>query len=143
MHNLTIASIFSNFDFYQQNYLNILNQPELYYTLVDEAWIDVQPFKQQTLYLGDLLQLWLSTKWKIEKSQQLLSSSDVLEHRSALFIFQLQGELFLGKNTALAWSVEKQKVVQIQLKSIWASYVVAQTRQHPQSKPNVLSQVAS
>lgn len=61
MKTLTVASIFSNFDFYQRNYLNILNQPESYYTPVEDAWIDAFPFKKQDLYLGDLLQLWFSS----------------------------------------------------------------------------------
>ncbi|MCG9241134.1 hypothetical protein ACLDXR_10580 [Acinetobacter baumannii] len=44
MKTLTVASIFSNFDFYQRNYLNILNQPESYYTPVEDAWIDAFPW---------------------------------------------------------------------------------------------------
>ncbi len=46
MKTLTIASIFSNFDFYQHNYLNILNQSQSYYTLVEGAWINAYPFKK-------------------------------------------------------------------------------------------------
>lgn len=46
MKTLTIASIFSNFDFYQQNYLNVLTQSESYYTPVEDAWIDAYPFKK-------------------------------------------------------------------------------------------------
>lgn len=47
MKTLTVASIFSNLDFYQRNYLNILNQPESYYTPVEDAWIDAFPFKNK------------------------------------------------------------------------------------------------
>ena len=47
MKTLTVSSIFSNFDFYQRNYLNILNQPESYYTLVEDAWINAFPFKSR------------------------------------------------------------------------------------------------
>ena len=45
MKNTYCCFYFSNFDFYQRNYLNILNQPESYYTPVEDAWIDAFPFK--------------------------------------------------------------------------------------------------
>ena len=50
MKTLTVASIFSNFDFYQRNYLNILNQPESYYTPVEDAWIDVFHLKTRFVF---------------------------------------------------------------------------------------------
>ena len=50
MKTLTVASIFSNLDFYQRNYLNILNQPESYYTPVEDAWIDAFPFKTRFVF---------------------------------------------------------------------------------------------
>ncbi|WP_336038407.1 hypothetical protein [Acinetobacter calcoaceticus] len=131
MKTLTIASIFSNFDFYQRNYLNILSQPESYYTPVEDAVIDAYPFKKQVLYLGDLLQLWFSSKWNVHSSLKILKSSKLLNPSKLLYIFQLEGELLLGKNKALAWSVEHQEVVELQLQNIWASYVVAQTCDRP------------
>lgn len=97
MKTLTIASIFSNFDFYQQNYLNVLTQSESYYTPVEDAWIDAYPFKKQNLYLGDLLQLWFSSKWNVHNSLKILKSSKLLNSSKSLYIFQLEGELLLGK----------------------------------------------
>lgn len=35
---LNIETIFSNFSFYQQNYLDILQDPERYYTPVENAF---------------------------------------------------------------------------------------------------------
>jgi hypothetical protein len=89
MKTLTIASIFSNFDFYQQNYLNVLTQSESYYTPVEDAWIDAYPFKKQNLYLGDLLQLWFSSKWNVHNSLKILKSSKLLNSSKSLYIFQL------------------------------------------------------
>jgi len=131
MKTLTVASIFSNFDFYQRNYLNILRQPESYYTPVEGASIDAYPFKKQELYLGDLLQLWLSYKWNVHRSLKVLNCSKLFDPSKPLYIFQLEGELLLGKNKALAWSVEHQEVIELQLKNIWAPYVVAQTCDRP------------
>ncbi len=131
MKTLTVASIFSNFDFYQRNYLNILNQPESYCTPVEDAWIDAFPFKKQDLYLGDLLQLWFSSKWDVHTSLKVLKCSKVVDQSKSLYIFQLEGELFLGKNKVLAWSTQHHKVIELQLKNIWAPYVVAQTCARP------------
>ncbi|GAM29664.1 hypothetical protein P23_0158 [Acinetobacter calcoaceticus] len=131
MKTLTIASIFSNFDFYQRNYLNILSRTESYYTPVEGASIDVYPFKKKDLYLGDLLQLWFSSKWNVHSSLKVLKSSKLLNPFKPLYIFQLEGELLLGKNKVLAWSTEHQEVIELQLKNIWAPYVVAQTCDRP------------
>ncbi|MCG9491655.1 hypothetical protein MCL36_03750 [Acinetobacter pittii] len=134
MKTLTIASIFSNFDFYQHNYLNILNQSESYYTPVEGVWINAYPFKKQDLYLGDLLQLWFSSKWNVHNSLKVLKSSHQLNSSKSLYIFQVEGELLFGKNKVLAWSVEHQEIIELQLKNIWAPYVIAQTCERPNNE---------
>ncbi|EOQ73635.1 hypothetical protein [Acinetobacter lactucae] len=134
MNTLTIASIFSNFDFYQHNYLNILNQSESYYTPVEGAWINAYPFKKQDLYLGDLLQLWFSSKWSVHNSLKVLKSSHQLNSSKSLYIFQVEGELLFGKNKVLAWSVEHQEIIELQLKNVWAPYVIAQTCERPNNE---------
>lgn len=118
---LNIQSIFSNFSFYQDHYLEIIQDPAQYYTPVEHAFLNTFPFKQQALYLGDLLQLWFGNKWKIQNANNLLTQKNTLtlDQDSPLYLFQLGGELFLGANTALAWSVTEQKVVSVQVKSIW------------------------
>ncbi len=142
MKTLTIASIFSNFDFYQNNYLNILNQSESYYTLVEGAWINAYPFKKHDLYLGDLLQLWFSAKWNVHNSLKILKSSKLLNSSESLYIFQLEGELLLGKNKVLAWSVEHQEIIELQLKNIWAPYVIAQTCERPDNSDDLIKKAA-
>ncbi len=118
---LNIQSIFSNLSFYQQHYLEIIQDAAQYYTPVEHSFINTFPFKQQALYLGDLLQLWFGNKWKIQTAKDLLSQKNTLtvDEHAPLYLFQLGGELFLGANTALAWSVAEQKVVSVQVKSIW------------------------
>ncbi len=142
MKTLTIASIFSNFDFYQQNYLNVLTQSESYYTPVEDAWIDAYPFKKQNLYLGDLLQLWFSSKWNVHNSLKILKSSKLLNSSKSLYIFQLEGELLLGKNKVLAWSTEHQEIIELQLKNIWAPYVIAQTCERPNNQDYSIKKAA-
>jgi len=142
MKTLTVASIFSNFNFYRRNYLNILCRPESYYTPVEGAWIDAYPFKKQDLYLGDLLQLWLSSKWNLHGSLKILKSSKVLNPTKPLYIFQLEGELLLGKNKVRAWSDEHQEVIELQLKNIWAPYVIAQTCERPDTSDYPIKKAA-
>ncbi|WP_336167424.1 hypothetical protein [Acinetobacter sp. 161(2023)] len=142
MKTLTVASIFSNFDFYQHHYLNILSRTESYYTPVEGASIDAYPFKKQDLYLGDLLQLWFSSKWNVHGSLKILKSSKVLNPSKALYIFQLEGELLLGKNKVLAWSTEHQEIIELQLKNIWTSYVVAQTCDRPDNSSYPIKKAA-
>ncbi|MDD9318007.1 hypothetical protein [Acinetobacter lactucae] len=142
MNTLTITSIFSYFDFYQYNYLNILNQSESYYTSVEGAWINAYPFKKQELYLGDLLQLWFSTKWNAHNSLKVLKSSKLLNSSKDLYIFQLEGELLLGKNKVLAWSAEHQEIIELQLKNIWAPYVIAQTCERPNNSDDSIKKAA-
>ncbi|OIG12297.1 hypothetical protein A7N09_31660 [Acinetobacter baumannii] len=134
--------MFSNFDFYQHNYLNILNQSESYYTPVESAWINTYPFKKQNLYLGDLLQLWFSSKWNVHNALKILKSSKLLNSSESLYIFQLEGELLLGKNKVLAWSVEHQEIIELQLKNIWAPYVIAQTCKRPDNSGDSIKKAA-
>ena len=138
MKTLCIQSIFSNFSFYQQNYLQIIQNPEQYYIAVENACVNTFPFRQQVLFLGDLLQLWFGHKWKIQNPNNLLIQANTLNvnENSPLYVFQLGGELFLGANTALAWSVAEQKNVSIQVKSIWQYAVVS----HLCHRPKVFKQ---
>ena len=57
MNTLTISQIFSNLSFYKDQYLNIIQSADLYFTEVEGAFVDLFPFKKQQLFLGDLLQL--------------------------------------------------------------------------------------
>jgi len=94
---LNIQSIFSNLSFYQQHYLEIIQDAAQYYTPVEHSFINTFPFKQQALYLGDLLQLWFGNKWKIQTAKDLLSQKNTLtvDEHAPLYLFQLGGELFI------------------------------------------------
>lgn len=92
--------------------------------------------------MGDLLQLWLSSKWNVHSSLKVLKSSKVLNSSKALYIFQLEGELLLGRNKVLAWSTENQEVIELQLKNIWAPYVVAQTCDCPDNSDDTIKRAA-
>ena len=59
MNALTISDIFSNLEYYKEQYLAILAHPEQYFTPVAHAYVQVWPLAKEQLYLGDLLQLWL------------------------------------------------------------------------------------
>jgi hypothetical protein len=132
---LSIQSIFSNLSFYQDHYLEIIEDPQQYYTSVENCFLNTFPFKQQALFLGDLLQLWFGDKWKIQNAKNLLTQKNVLtvnEH-FPLYLFQLGGELILGANTALAWSVAENKIVAVQVKSIWQYAVFSHLCSRPKN----------
>ena len=113
MQTLSISQVFSQFSFYQDSYLQILNDPSKYYVEVEDAYVHVWPFAKQKLYLGDLLQLWFSAKWKV--SCQAESLLDVLEEKSQTqthsYLYQVTGHFFSSNHQTLAWS-EQQSVTQ-------------------------------
>ena len=70
MNTLTIPQIFSQLSFYQDHYLEIIQDSAQYFTLVAGAEIRLWPLATKQLYLGDLLQLWFAEKWLVEKERQ-------------------------------------------------------------------------
>ncbi|WP_155518643.1 hypothetical protein, partial [Acinetobacter pittii] len=87
-------------------------------------------------------QLWFSAKWNVHNSLKILKSSKLLNSSESLYIFQLEGELLLGKNKVLAWSVEHQEIIELQLKNIWAPYVIAQTCERPDNSDDLIKKAA-
>lgn len=129
MYTLTIPQIFSNLDFYQENYLNILNSAESYFTDVEGAFVDLFPFKKQNLYLGDLLQLWFSEKWsddatKTFQLEEYLAANDVKKSaKQHVYIFAIQGNAVTGVNKSQSWALVDSKVETLALRSPLKYYV--------------------
>ena len=71
MNTLTIPQIFSQLSFYQDHYLDIIQDSAQYFTPVAGAEIRLWPLATKQLYLGDLLQLWFAEKWLVEKNANL------------------------------------------------------------------------
>lgn len=128
MYTLTIAQIFSNLSFYQDHYLNILECPEQYYTQVEGAFIHVWPFKKQSLYLGDLLQLWFAEKWKVQplldfKIEEYLAAVDVQYFQNSnVYVYAIQGNALNGANTSHVWSLKDQRSHIVNLNLTLKSY---------------------
>ena len=137
MSTLTISQIFENFSFYQENYLSILQNPEQYYLQVQHAHLNVWPFSEKKLYLGDLLQLWLSEKWLIESDCRLLSNSDIkikpqtVQRTQDLYLFQLSGSTLSGSNHAQVWSISEQKILYLSLDSVFKYYCYFESIERP------------
>ena len=125
MHTLTIAEIFSNLSFYQDNYLSIIQDSVQYRTVVEDAYIQVWPVGTEQLYLGDLLQLWFSDKWLINSPCQLLLESyssgrkKPLQRDHDLYLYQLNGSALSGRNNSKVWSVSEQKKLSVSLDSVF------------------------
>jgi hypothetical protein len=150
MTTLTISQIFEKFSFYQENYLSIIHNPEQYHIDVEQAYLDVWPFSEKKLYLGDLLQLWFSEKWLIDSTCRVLLGSSTFDSSSStiqatqtqiqrardLYLFQLSGSTLSGSNHAQVWSVSEQKVLYVSLDSIFKYYCYFESIERPKNYPN-------
>ena len=121
MNTLSIPQIFQNIAFYQEHYLSILANPAQYKTPVESAYIDVWPFTRIELCLGDLLQLWFSEKWLIQPAEKNLIELELNVQVSPVhlnhdvFLYQLTGNGFTGKNKSKAWSCSEQQNLDLNL----------------------------
>ncbi len=137
MNTLTISQIFENFSFYQDNYLSILQNPEQYYLEVEHSHIDVWPFSEKKLCLGDLLQLWFSEKWLINTNCRLLSNTNeqvsgkALQREQDLYLFQLSGSTLSGSNHAQVWSISEQRIIYVALDSVFKYYCYFESIERP------------
>lgn len=128
MYTLTISQIFFNLGFYQNHYLNILQSPDQYFTEVEGAYIDVLPFKKQSLYLGDLLQLWFAQKWQVAISpafevEQYLAAIDVQTTLDQpAYIYAITANLFNGSNQTQVWNLSSEQPQQRVLDSSLKNY---------------------
>ncbi|OTG83436.1 hypothetical protein B9T33_03275 [Acinetobacter sp. ANC 5054] len=128
MNTLTISQIFSNFSYYQENYLSILADQSQYQIPVEEAYVDVWPLGHRQLSLGDLLQLWFSQKWLIDVPCRLRQEhkdggcKTPLHRQQDLYLYQLAGSALSGSNRSKVWSLSEQKVLSVELDSALKYY---------------------
>lgn len=138
MYTLSIPEIFSNFSFYKENYLEIIQSSEQYFTEVDGAFIDVWPFKKQSLYLGDLLQLWFAEKWRVDLApafeiEQYLAAVDVhTPHIHSVYIYAISANILNGFNSTLLWNQQTQQQQWVDLNSTLKNYCEFIACQRPQ-----------
>lgn len=125
MNTLSISEIFSNFQFYQENYLSIIANPIEYHTPVASAYINVWPVGHVDLCLGDLLQLWFSEKWLINSPVlRLFDHPDdgrkiPFQRDHDLYLYQLAGSALSGSNRSRVWSKSEQKHYRVNLDSVF------------------------
>ncbi|WP_445115481.1 hypothetical protein [Acinetobacter sp. WZC-1] len=141
MNTLSISDIFANLNFYKQHYLSIISDPLQYSTKVRDAWIEIWPLEAQPLYLGDLLQLWFSQKWRIDSPRntfrQLWGAQDsqvqnqALAHQQAVYLYQLKGNLLSGRNQARLWSVLEQKQLSFSVDSVFQYFCIFRALSRP------------
>ncbi|OTG81572.1 hypothetical protein [Acinetobacter sp. ANC 4648] len=147
MNTLTIPEIFSNIDFYKENYLSILANTEKYYTHVADAFIQVWPVGTIELYLGDLLQLWFSEKWLINSPCQLLLENYTQGRKQAiqrdhdLYLYQLSGSALSGINNSKVWSVSESKPLSLLLDSVFKYYCIYRGTERPELNQQQLIEV--
>ncbi|MGY0204185.1 hypothetical protein ACW7EJ_11835 [Acinetobacter soli] len=128
MPTLQIEQIFSDFAFYQKNYLDIIRDPQQYYQNVTDAHIHFTVFSQEKIYLGDLLQLWFGDKWTEHQVKLLHDSADHLWERASeswdnsLFLFSIERSGLFSPAYAYAWSTQDQQVKQIEIDHTFPYY---------------------
>lgn len=142
MNALTISHLFSNLQSYQDQYLSILQNAEQYFTPVEDAYIHVWPAARQPLYLGDLLQLWLSDKWIVNTKKAPLINTVLRDKAKPApefdrYVFCLQGNLLTGQNAAQAWSIQGSQREAFNLEGLFQFYCIFKSlnRPKPQIKP--------
>lgn len=145
MHTLTVPQIFSNLSFYKENYLSILACPTQYYTEVEDAFIDVWPFAKKKLFLGDLLQLWLSDKWLIEAPEQSLLDllQDQQKSPEDVYLYHLKGHCFKGDLSSKVWSEDQQQKIDVTVDSTWKHYFAYHAISRPSFNKKTLSLIKS
>lgn len=137
MNTLSISQIFSNISFYKENYLSILSDSKQYRTPVAEAFIQVWPFKKESLCLGDLLQLWFAQKWlakaPIEYQFELfLNANDAsINHEKDLYLYAITGNILTGRNETLAWSLKNNRTETLHIDNVLQNYCTFKACQYP------------
>lgn len=131
MQTLSIAHIFTHFDEYQAQYLNILQDPAQYDCPIADATLHVWPFAAEQLCLGEFLQLCLSQKWALHDHHALFDLQPLFKRDVAeapeLYLYQVQGNALTGQAHALAWSVGEQKTVSVEINQLWQYYSAYKT----------------
>ena len=125
MNTLTIPQIFSQLSFYQDHYLEIIQDSAQYYTPVADAKIDLWPFAAKQLYLGDLLQLWFAEKWLVEKERQFsfevfLNMPEI--RPKELIIYAISGNLLTGTNQSKVWQVSSAQTQKLSVANVSKHY---------------------
>ena len=137
MQTLSISKIFSQWAFYQAEYLNILNTPTQYATPVQDACLDLWPFNRAELCLGELLQLWLGDKWVIQPAAQIFDAEPVLKRhlpkQQDLYLYDIHGNILTGKYEAWAWSVSQNQAVKVEVESAVQYYSIYKSLSAPQA----------
>ncbi|MFV5489932.1 hypothetical protein [Acinetobacter sp. ASP199] len=147
MNTLTIPLIFSQLSFYQENYLDIIQDSTQYFTPVTGAEIRLWPLAAKQLYLGDLLQLWFAEKWLVEKERQFsfeLFLNAPETPPKDLFIYAISGNLLTGSNQSKVWQTSTAQAQELSLANVSKHYFEYQAltqpkaAQAPQTKWGVL-----
>ncbi|UBX53271.1 hypothetical protein LDO52_04785 [Acinetobacter pseudolwoffii] len=137
MNTLSIPQIFSQLTYYQENYLQIIADPAQYYIPVTDAHIKLWPLAQQSLYLGDLLQLWFAEKWLVETERQFsfeefLNADYLKEQSRELYIYAISGNLLTGTNQSKAWQASTAQIQDVELANVSKHYFEFQGLSRPQ-----------
>lgn len=125
MNTLTIPQIFSQLSFYQDHYLDIIQDPAQYFTPVAGAEICLWPLATKQLYLGDLLQLWFAEKWLVEKERQFsfeifLNTPETQQKDH--YIYALTGNLLTGSNRSKVWQASAKETRELSVANVSKHY---------------------
>ncbi|MFV5524274.1 hypothetical protein VXQ23_06330 [Acinetobacter variabilis] len=125
MNTLTIPQIFSQLPFYQDHYLDIIQDSAQYFTPVAGAEIRLWPLATKQLYLGDLLQLWFAEKWLVEQERQFsfeifLNTPET--RQKELYIYALTGNLLTGSNQSKVWQASAKETQVLSVSNVSKHY---------------------
>ncbi|MFW2046297.1 hypothetical protein [Acinetobacter variabilis] len=125
MNTLTIPQIFSQLPFYQDHYLDIIQDSAQYFTPVAGAEIRLWPLAIKQLYLGDLLQLWFAEKWLVEQERQFsfeIFLNTPKAQKKDLYIYALAGNLLTGSNQSKVWQASAKETQVLSVANVSKHY---------------------
>lgn len=135
MNTLNISQIFSQLSFYQDHYLDIIQDASQYFTPVADAEIRLWPLATKQLYLGDLLQLWFAEKWLVEQERQFsfevfLNTPEA--QQKDLYIYAISGNIVTGSNQSKVWQASAQQIQTLSVANVSKHYFEYQALTQPQ-----------
>lgn len=119
--------LFSHLDLCYNNLERILSEPKFYYIQFQHIFFGASPIGKRTVYLGDLLQLWINGSIWFYHADIVVHltegwSRGAKKQRAipkGVYVLHCTGSALSGINSSLVWDIEQQQLLKIMLPSMF------------------------